>query len=116
MYVDADFAGMWHHEYAELRNCTLSRTGYIITYCGCPIHWSSKLQNEIALSTTESEYTALSMATRELIPLHCLVTEIHHNSLISTPLKDTYSVTHTSNLVTTEIYEDNASCIVLGIK
>lgn len=114
MYVDADFAGMWHHEYAELRDCALSRTGYIITYCGCPIHWASKLQNEIALSTTESEYIALSMATRELIPLRRLVTEIHQNGLISSPLQDTYSITRTSNLATTEIYEDNASCIVLA--
>jgi len=32
MFVDADFAGMWHREYSELRECALSRTGYIITY------------------------------------------------------------------------------------
>jgi hypothetical protein len=69
MYVDADFAGLWHRDYAELRECALSRTGYVITYCGCPVHWASKLQSEIALSTTESEYIALSMATRDLLPL-----------------------------------------------
>jgi hypothetical protein len=45
MYVDADFAGLWHKDFAELRDCSLlSRTGYVITYCGCPIHWASKLQ------------------------------------------------------------------------
>ncbi len=76
MYMYADSAGMWHQEHAELCNCALSRTGYIITYCGCPIHWASKLQTEIALSTTESEYIALSVATRELLPLQRLVTEI----------------------------------------
>ena len=32
MFVDADFAGIWHREYSELRECALSRTGYIITY------------------------------------------------------------------------------------
>ncbi len=35
MFIDADFAGMWHREYSEIRECALSRTGYIITYCGC---------------------------------------------------------------------------------
>jgi hypothetical protein len=69
MFIDADFAGMWHREYSELRECALSCTGYIITYCGCPIHWASKLQSEIALSATESEYIALSIASRELLPL-----------------------------------------------
>ena len=29
-------------------------------YAGCPIHWVSKLQTEIALSTAEAEYIALS--------------------------------------------------------
>lgn len=69
MFVDADFTGMWHHEYSELCKCSLSCTGHIILYCSCPIHWASKLQSEIVLSTTESEYIALSMATHELIPL-----------------------------------------------
>jgi hypothetical protein len=40
--------------------------GYIITYAGCPMHWSSKMQTEIALSTTEAEYIALSQAMREV--------------------------------------------------
>jgi hypothetical protein len=114
MYVDADFAGVWHQEYSHLRDCALSRTGYVITYCGCPIHWASKLQSEIALSTTESEYIALSMATRELLPLRHLVLEIHKNSLVSTPIDPEFSVTRTSHLEATTIYEDNASCIVLA--
>jgi len=37
MFVDADFAGTWHKEYAHLRDSVLSRTGFIITFCGCPI-------------------------------------------------------------------------------
>ena len=37
--------------------------------CGCPVHWVSKLQTEIALSTTEAEYIALSQAMRELLPM-----------------------------------------------
>jgi hypothetical protein len=59
MYVDADFAGRWHKEFSHLRDSVLSRTGYVIISCGCPISWASKLQSKIALSTTESEYIAL---------------------------------------------------------
>ncbi len=68
MFMDADFAGMWHKECATLRENALSRTGFVITFCGCPITWCNKLQTEIALSTTESECIALSTATRELLP------------------------------------------------
>ncbi len=69
MYVDADFSGRWHKEYAKLCDSVLSRTGYVITFCGCPVTWSSKLQTEIALSTTESKYIALSTAARDILPL-----------------------------------------------
>ncbi len=114
MYVDADFAGMWHQEHSALLENVLSRTGYIITFCGCPIHWVSKLQSEIALSTTESEYIALSMATRELLPLRRILHEITHHSMIHTTLPDQYNTTKTPTLSATMIYEDNAACIVLA--
>ena len=32
----------------------------VIMYSGCPVAWCSKLQSEIALSTTKAEYIALS--------------------------------------------------------
>jgi hypothetical protein len=114
MCVDADFVAMWHREYSKLRECALSRTGFIITYCGCPIHWVSKLQLEIALSTTESEFIALSMASRELLPLRHLVKELQKQGLLSTPLDSPFSTTKTSTLKATTIYKDNASCIVLA--
>jgi len=114
MFIDADFAGMWLREYSELHECALSRSGYIITYCGCPIHWASKLQSEIALSTTESEYIALSMAGRELLPLRHLVLELHKQGLFTAPLTQPFAITRTSTLEATTIYEDKASCVVLG--
>jgi hypothetical protein len=114
MYVDADFAGMWHHEFSALQENVLSRTGYIITYCNCPIHWASKLQSEIALSTTESEYIALSMATRELLPLRRLLLELNQHSCIHVPLPEAFNTTKTTHLATSQIYEDNQACIVLA--
>lgn len=60
-----------------------SRSGYVITYHGCSILWSSKLQGESALSTTESEILALSAATREKVPLMWLLQEIADKGLIN---------------------------------
>jgi len=45
-YVDADFVEF------DLPSSRLSRYGYIILYAGVPLLWVSKLQTEIALSTT----------------------------------------------------------------
>jgi hypothetical protein len=76
LYVDADFAGWWNHEDDQDPVCVKSRTGYLITLGGCPITWSSKLQTEIALSTTEAEFIALSQAMRELTPTRQLLSEV----------------------------------------
>jgi Reverse transcriptase (RNA-dependent DNA polymerase) len=76
-YCDADFAGNWNPEIAEEDSVTArSRTGYVVMYAGCPIVWGSKLQTEIALSSTESEYVALSQSLREVLPLMNLVREM----------------------------------------
>jgi hypothetical protein len=72
LYVDADFAGLWNSEKPDDSMSVKSRTGYIITIGGTPVIWSSKLQTEIALSTCESEYIALSTAMRALLPLRAL--------------------------------------------
>ena len=69
IYVDADFAGGWSFEDPKDPICVKSRTGFVIEAMGCPIQWQSKLQSNIATSTMEAEYTALSMALRTAIPL-----------------------------------------------
>jgi hypothetical protein len=77
-WVDADFLGQCVKGAPDLhldKMTTKSRTGFMITYAGCPITWTSKLQTESALSTTESEYMALSEAFRTLIPLMDLLLE-----------------------------------------
>ena len=76
-YVDADFQGGWDIETATEDSTTAkSRTAYIVMYAGCPIVWASKMQTDIALSTTESEYSALSEATREVLWLMGLMAEV----------------------------------------
>jgi hypothetical protein len=79
MYVDSDFLGLWKTEDDQDPLCVKSRTGYVLELAGCPLSWTSKLQSEIALSTMESEYIALSQAMRELIPVRRLVKEIAMN-------------------------------------
>ena len=43
---------------------------------GCPIIWTSKLHKEIALSTLEANYIALSTAMRDFLPTRKLLQEI----------------------------------------
>jgi hypothetical protein len=76
VYVDADFAGNFDKKESHLRDTARSRHGYIIMYEGVPITWKSQLQTEIALSSTKSEYTGLSYALREAIPIMHLLKEM----------------------------------------
>ncbi len=72
VYVDADFAGGW--------SCADSDN--------CPLIWCSKLQTEIALSTAEAEYIAMSHALREVIPIQNIVKEIGCIFLLPDPITD----------------------------
>ena len=53
-----------------------SRTGYVITYRGAPLMWASKMQTQVALSTMEAKYIALSQSMRDLIPIREVLKEI----------------------------------------
>jgi hypothetical protein len=75
-YVDADFAGLLGYTDRNEPSCVKSRTGYVINIKNCPVIWKSKLQSCIASSTMEVEYNALSMAMRDVSPLHNLAIEI----------------------------------------
>ncbi len=67
-YVVADFAGGWNMTTSADADNVMSRTGFVITYANYPIYWASHLQTEIALSTAEAEYIAMSSALRKVIP------------------------------------------------
>jgi hypothetical protein len=82
----------------------LSHTGYIITYAGCPLHWVSCLQIEIALSTAEAEYIAISQPLRDVLPLISLLEELHNIF----PLK-----VIPPNFIC-KVHEDNPSCISMA--
>ena len=98
-----DMAGAWNTAWSEEPSSVMSRTGYVIKYTNCPIIWCSKLQTEIALSTTESEYIALSRSLRDAIPLMELLKELQ----MIIPSEVTRPIVHCS------VFEDNKGCIDL---
>ena len=118
-YVDADFAGLWHRNFSAMRDTALSRSGYIIMFCGCPIYWKSKLQSEVALSTCEAEYIALSQCMRELLPMRTILKELRHQ-LQNFELAPSRAITRSyesfipKKLPASEIFEDNQSCLILA--
>ena len=51
-------------------------TGLLMNFSGVPFFWSSKLQTDIALSTLEAEYIALSQGMKKLVASRNLVLEL----------------------------------------
>ena len=84
---------------------SLSRTGFVLNYAGCPIVWKSTLQTMIALSTAEAEYLALSSALRTTIPMLRLLKEI------STQMP---GVTNMGTRIKCKVYEDNKSAMKIA--
>jgi hypothetical protein len=59
-----------------INNTSSNEAHYIIFLAGVPIHCSSKLQTEIALSSTEAEYIALSQCCTALLPMRRILKDI----------------------------------------
>ncbi len=71
----------------------------------------SKLQTEIAVSTTEDKYQAQSMYMQDLLPLWMLIEEIAENSFINQmhlPGTQLFSKNCTS-----KVFDDNQSCLTI---
>jgi hypothetical protein len=106
VFVDADFAGNWDKSSPTIdRDTARSRHGYIIRYMGCPIVWKSQLQTEIALSSTESEYTGMSYALRETIPIMEILKEMQRYR---------FPVANETATVHCRVFEDNSGAIEMA--
>ena len=82
-----------------------TRSGYTVTYTGCPIMLASKLQTEVALLTTEAEYISLSHSPCDTIPLMRLFDEVSEtidSRVISAPK------------VRCTVFEDNLGALELA--
>ena len=102
LFCDADYAGLWKYEEDQDPVCVKSRPGYVVILGGCPIHWTSKLQQELALSTLEAEYIALAMGMREFVHLRRFYEEMTQFFQI---------FDHSKSTVLSKIFEDNQGCI-----
>ena len=71
--VVEDFEGRWEHEDYQDLMCVTSMTGYAMTIVICTLNWVSNIQIEIALSTLETAYIALSQTMPDLLHLRRLI-------------------------------------------
>eukprot|EP00956_Cyclotella_meneghiniana_P006977 scaffold9391_cov39-Cyclotella_meneghiniana.AAC.10 len=104
-YPDADFAGLFGHEDVQDPHCARSRTGYAILAFGCPVLWKSKLQTEIALSTMEAEYVAMSQACKDLFPVVDLIRDLSKTVGLPSDFKAKLHI---------KIHEDNVGALTQG--
>lgn len=77
-HVDSNYAG-------DTENGQ-STTGFIFQLRSSPISWHSKRQTTVALSSTEAEYRSLSDATRELVRINTLLTDLRVKQHIPTTI------------------------------
>ena len=105
VYVDSDFMGLYGKEARSDPTNVKSRTGYVICLNDCPIIWTSKLQDGIALSTMMAEYYALSYAMREVLPLRNLIFAVATGLGIDDKTLTTFKTT---------VWEDNNGALSLA--
>ena len=105
-YCDANFAGNWNKDFAETDQSTAkSRSGWVVFYAACPIIWASKLQSQVALSMTEAEYIAMSMALHDVIPLMELIKEMREHK---------FKIVNTQPYIYCKVFEDNSCALELA--
>jgi len=106
-FVDADFCGNYlvHVDQSDDAESSRSRYGYVLKYENMPIVWDSKLQTVIALSSTESEYIALSEASRVIIPIIRQLIELKERGLVVSVKVPT---------IRCKMYEDNAGALTMA--
>jgi len=105
-YCDADFSGLWNKALAPVDPSTSkSQSGWLIFYAGCPISRASKLQSQVALSTTKAEYIAMSQALEDIIPIMGLLQEVREQD---------FKVLCTEPLVYCKVLEDNSGALELA--
>ena len=105
VHVDSDFCGLHGKEPRTDPASVKSQAGFIISLNHCPLVWSSKLQDSIALSTMMAEHCALSTAMCDVLPLRGLVQTVAKAVGIPKEHVSTFKVT---------CWEDNNAALSLS--
>jgi hypothetical protein len=118
-FVDADFASLFTEEDKQDPVSVKSRTGYVILFKGASLLWASKMQTQIALSTMEAEYIAISQAMRDIILIREVLKEIMTTmfQVSKTMPYQTYSNDNNAekyNIPQSTVFEDNDACLQFG--
>ncbi len=106
-YCDANFSGNWNKVFASVTvnpSIAKSQSGWIIFYTGCPISWASKLQSQVALSTTEAKYIAMSQFLRDVVLVMNLLQKMRERD---------YQVIFTKPHVYCKVFEYNSGALEL---
>lgn len=93
-HVDADFVGLDGTKSAHDPTSVKSRMGFVISYLDVLFYG---LQTDIALSTMEAEYNALSMAMKDLVLLQTLLQTITKGIGINDHLLTAFKMTVNEN-------------------
>jgi hypothetical protein len=105
-YCDANFSGNWNKAFAAVDPSTAkSQSRWIIFYAGCPVTWASKLQSQVAFSTTEAKYIAMSQSLCDVIPVMNLLEEMRERD---------FQVIYTKPHVYCKVFEDNSRALELA--
>lgn len=100
-----DFSGEWNKDLAEIHPSTAkSRSGWFILYANEPVIWFSKLQSQVALSTTEAEYIAHSQALCDVDPLMSLLRKMRERK---------FNIISIQTQIYCKAFEDNSGALEL---
>lgn len=92
-----DLLGYCDADYAQDLQDRISNSGYVFMMSGGPITWACRKQKSVAVSSTESEYMALCLATKECVWILQLMDQM--NLPLPKPVT---------------LFEDNAACIAIA--
>ena len=67
----------------------------------CPMHWASKMQSKVVLSTKEAEHITLSQSTKDLMPIKQMVGFLNKFLKIDSKKINTFSM----------VFEDNSGTL-----
>lgn len=73
-FVDADWSTRF------------SISGGVVEFMGCPIHWLSRTQRSVSMSSTEAEYFAACLLARELLYFREILSDFGYTQVGPTPL------------------------------